>query len=130
MYSAILQRRLEAFGIPLLVSISLLSCGPEAAPGGTGADSSSPIEAKLAQYETVRLTTDIDVLTEAERQMIPLLIEAADAMTEIFWQESYGDREAFMSSLDDPAMRRYGEINYGPWDRLNGDKPFAVVLLP
>lgn len=30
-----------------------------------------------------------------------------------------------MSKLTDPATCRIAEINYGPWDRLDGDKPFV-----
>jgi hypothetical protein len=96
----------------------------------TGGDTPSEIEAKLAQYDEVRLTTDLSQLSPAEKEMIPLLVEAADAMTEIFWQESYGDRDGFLASLDDPAMRAYGEINYGPWDRIDGNAPFVPGMGP
>ncbi|HZI75072.1 MAG TPA: hypothetical protein VFD73_13815, partial [Gemmatimonadales bacterium] len=49
----------------------------------------SPIEKKLAQYTSVRLTTDLSKLTAHERQMIPLLIDAAKAMDAIFWRQAY-----------------------------------------
>jgi len=84
----------------------------------------SEIQQRLAQYDTVRLTTEVSGLTEAEKAMIPLLIEAAEAMSEIFWQESYGDRTQLMASLDDPAALAYAEINFGPWDRIDGNAPF------
>ncbi len=51
--------------------------------------------------------------------------KASDAMTEIFWQESYGDRDDFLASLDDPAMVAYGVINFGPWDRIDGNASFV-----
>jgi hypothetical protein len=86
----------------------------------------SEVEAKLAQYTTVRLTTDLSVLSEAERAMIPLLVEAADAMTDAFWIESYGERDEFLSSLNDRAEVAYGTINFGPWDRIDGN----VAWLP
>jgi len=88
----------------------------------------SEIQEKLAQYETVRLTTDLSRITEAEKEMIPLLVEAADAMTDIFWEESFGEKEAFLSSLTDPAMQAYGVINYGPWDRIDGNAAFVPGL--
>lgn len=119
-----LLRGLGAVGVPAVASCFILACGSADGPPGNTANQESEIEAKLAQYETVRLTTDIDLLTEAERQMIPLLIEAADAMTEIFWQESYGEREAFMAGLDHPAERQYAEINFGPWDRIDANAPW------
>ena len=39
----------------------------------------SDIDRRLAKYTTVELTTDLSVLSDNQRQMIPLLIEAAQA---------------------------------------------------
>jgi hypothetical protein len=78
---------------------------------------------RLSQYATFRLTTDLSVLTEQEREMIPILIEAADAMDEIFWQQAWGDPDSLLASIDDPTQRKLVEINYGPYDRLGGDAP-------
>ncbi len=80
------------------------------------------MQQRLDQYTTVRLTTDIE-LSEDQRRMIPLLIDAAEAMDEVFWMQSYGDRDALLNRLDEPA-REYAAINYGPWDRLDGEAGF------
>jgi hypothetical protein len=72
----------------------------------------------------VQLTADLSGLSDAERQMLPLLFEAADQMDVLFWQQAYGDKDSLLASVDDPAARQYLEINYGPWDRLAGDEPF------
>ncbi len=108
-----------------LASTVAVGCRSAEEGGMAGGDEPSEIEAKLAQYDEVPLTTDLGKLSDAEKEMIPLLVEAADAMTEIFWQESYGDRGDFLDSLDDPAMQTYGVINYGPWDRIDGNVPFV-----
>jgi len=42
----------------------------------------------------------------------------------------YGDKEALLSGITDPATRRFVEINYGPWDRLDGDAPFVEGVGP
>ena len=102
-----------------------LACGPADEMERSGAGTSVGIETKVAQYEEVPLTIDLSHLTEAEREMIPLLVDAADAMTEIFWQESYGDKEAFLASLDSRDMAAYGVINFGPWDRIDGNASFV-----
>jgi hypothetical protein len=91
----------------------------------SGASPMTPMREKLAQYTTVRLTSDLAGLSEQERKMIPVLIDAAQAMDEIFWMQAYGDREALMRSLSDADLRRYAAINYGPWDRLDGNDPFV-----
>ena len=81
-------------------------------------------------YTTVRLTTDLFTLTAREREMIPHLIKAAEAMEDIFWLQAYGDKKALLSSITDPKMRRFAEINYGPWDRLASNEPFVPDVGP
>jgi hypothetical protein len=88
------------------------------------------IDRSLAQYATVRLTADLSALSENERQMIPFLIGAAEAMDEAFWIQTYGDKTALLESISDPKIRRYAEINYGPWDRLDGNQPFIPGVGP
>ncbi len=85
----------------------------------------SEAEARLATYTSVRLTSDLSSLTENQKKMVALFIEAAEAMDGAFWQQAYGDGEALLASIEDPAVRRYAEINYGPWDRLEGNEPFV-----
>jgi hypothetical protein len=80
---------------------------------------------RVAAYKPVRLTADLSALSPAERQMIPLLIQASREMDELFWMQAYGSRDSLLQSLRDPRMRRFAEINYGPWDRLRGDAPFV-----
>ena len=77
-------------------------------------------------YAPVTLTADLSGLSARERQMLGLFIDAAVVMDDLFWQQAYpGDRHAFLAGLEDPAMRRFAEMNYGPWDRLEGNAPFV-----
>ena len=78
----------------------------------------------LSQYTSFRLTTDLSVLSENECRMLPHLFAAADQMEAIYWQQAYGDRDELLASIDDPALREYAKINYGPWDRIGGNAPF------
>jgi hypothetical protein len=57
--------------------------------------------------------------------MVSLLIEASQIMDGLFWRQAFGDKQELLSGIEDPAQRRFAEINYGPWDRLDGDKPFV-----
>ena len=75
-------------------------------------------------YSTVRLTADLSSLDENQKLMIPLLIRASKIMDDLFWLQAYGEKEPFLASIEDPAKRRFAEINYGPWDRLAEDQPF------
>lgn len=84
----------------------------------------SPVEQRLSIYKEVKLTTDVSLLSESEKQMIPLMIEASKIMDDLFWYEAYGDKKAFINSIEDDATRKFAMINYGPWDRLNNNEPF------
>ncbi len=85
----------------------------------------SPYQALADQYQEFTLTTDISKLTEKEKQMLPILIQVADIMEDIFWQEAYGDKTPlFQQFANDSAALKYLSINYGPWDRLDDNKPF------
>jgi hypothetical protein len=82
------------------------------------------MEARLAKYTEVRLTTDMSQLSERDQRVVALLIEAAEAIDPIYWDQAYGRRDSLLAALTDPAAREYVEINYGPWDRLAGNEPF------
>lgn len=84
----------------------------------------------LDKYATVRLTTDMSKLQPNEREMIPLLIDAAKQMDAAFWIQAYGDKDQLMAKIDDKNLRRFAEINYGPWDRLDDNKPFVPGIGP
>jgi hypothetical protein len=76
-------------------------------------------------YAPYQLTADLSHLTQSERELIPIFIEIADIMDDLFWKQTYGDKNQLMSQIDDPDTRTYAEINYGPWDRLNNNSPFV-----
>lgn len=84
----------------------------------------------LDKYATVRLTTDMSKLDANERKMIPLLIDAAKQMDDAFWIQAYGDKAQLMAKIDDKNLRRFAEINYGPWDRLDNNAPFVPGIGP
>lgn len=79
----------------------------------------------IDQYAVVDLTTDLSQLTDKQRQMLPLLMEAGKIMDNCFWYEAYGPRKKFLESLKQTKVRRFVKINYGPWDRLDGNAPFV-----
>ncbi|AHM63431.1 hypothetical protein D770_25940 [Flammeovirgaceae bacterium 311] len=88
------------------------------------------LEKKLEKYTQVRLTTDLSHLSDNQRKMIPLLIEAADIMNELFWYEAYGNPTVLLSGADNDSLKRYININYGPWDRLENNAPFVEGVGP
>jgi len=75
-------------------------------------------------YTPVALTTDLSHLSDAQREMIGLLVDAAKITDDLFWRQVWGDPEALLEDIEDPEAQRFVEINYGPWDRLADDIPF------
>ena len=125
----IIKATLHAFSaIAILGAITACASPITTTPAATASSrsSSSDATARLAKYTSVRLTPDLSALSENERKMIPLLVDAAKAMDEVFWIQAYGDQQRLLQSISDPAVRRFAELNYGPWDRLDDNHPFVV----
>jgi len=80
--------------------------------------------AKINEFATVKLNADLSALTDREKQMIPLLIEVAQIVDDLFWRQTLKDHQVFLDTLRDTLVRKFAMINYGPWERLNGNKPF------
>ena len=84
----------------------------------------------LDKYTSVKLTTDLGGLSDNQKKMIPILIEVGKIMDELFWYEAYGKGDSLMSALNNEEAKRFVKINYGPWDRLNGNEPFIEGIGP
>ena len=82
---------------------------------------------RLDIYKKVSLTADLSTYSQAQRDMLKLLIEASSIMDDLFWRQAFGDhKDSFLASIDDPKVREFANINYGPWDRLAGDSVFLT----
>ena len=88
----------------------------------------SLLKVKISEFVTVKLTTDLTKLTGKEKQMIPLLIDAAKIMDELYWEQVIGEKQKFLDSVPDTLVRIFAGINYGPWERLNGNHSFVTGI--
>jgi hypothetical protein len=101
------------------------------ADSARAAPSAAPdMQRRISEYTTVTLAADTSTLTAKERQMLPLLIDAAKAMDPIYWMQTYGSRDSLMSQVKDPAVRSFIDINYGPYDRLDNNVAFVPEVGP
>ena len=108
----------------LLVSVFVVSCGEEPPPE-VSVTPLEKVEVRPEIYADFTLTADLSHLNDGQREMIALLIDAAQIMDDLFWRQSFGDDyEAWLDSIADDRTRRFAELNYGPWDGLDDDKPF------
>ncbi len=81
---------------------------------------------RVADYATFTLTADLAGLSEGQRRMLGLLIDAAGVMDGLFWRQAWGDgHEEWLADLPAGPVRELAAINYGPWDRLADDRPFV-----
>ena len=121
-----------------LISLSLV-CTLSAVVGCEGpAEPSPPVEVKEAQevvqdtnqprpdvYAEFSLGADLSALSAGQRQMLVLFIEASQIMDDLFWRQAYGDDyPGWLASIGVDETRRFAELNYGPWDRLDDEAPF------
>jgi len=90
----------------------------------------APAPSRFDIYASVQLKPDLSELSDHQREMISLLIDAAKITEDIFWQQVWGDRDSLLAGIEDPKARRFAEINYGPWDRLANDQPFLEQYGP
>ncbi len=110
----------KAITIILLLCVTMLS-----AQESKSKIMMSNAKEKVTDYDYYELRADMSRLTNSERELIPIFIEIADIMDQLFWKQTYGDKEELMRQIEDPYARDYALINYGPWDRLDGNKPFV-----
>lgn len=87
--------------------------------------SQTKIEKLLANYADVKLETDLSILSENQKKMLPLLFEAAQLIDELYWAQTCAKKDEIKKTITDEKVMKYFKINYGPWDRLNGMEPFV-----
>ncbi len=84
------------------------------------------VPARPGIYAPFTLQSDLAWLTDAERRMLGLFIDAADVMDGLFWKQAYGDRDTLLKRVaGDADAERFARMNYGPWDRLADNAPFV-----
>lgn len=117
----------------LAVSLTLLGCSQEPAPVEKAQSDAPAVElvadaqSRLDIYYPMDLTADLSHLSDRQRHVVELLIEASEIMDDLFWQQAYGaSAGSLLGRIDDERVKKFAEINYGPWDRLNNDKPFLT----
>ena len=114
------------FSLLSLGAVDAHAADAHAADAGAG----GTVRPRPEIYAPVTLQADLSTLSANERQMLGLFIDAAEVMDGLFWQQAYGDRAALLGKLTDPATRQFAELNYGPWDRLDEDRPFVAGVGP
>lgn len=111
----------------LIAIIAFVSCQQEETTKVTEAaqEEKSPMQQKLAKYTDFTLSADLSSLSDNQKEIVKILIDAAKIMDDLFWYEAYGDKAAFLDGIEDAETKTFATYNYGPWDRLDGNSPFV-----
>ena len=120
--------KIRILAMSIALTAALFSCGEknEEQSGCT-----ENYEALANQYAKVTLTTDISHLSDNEVEMLGYLFEVGKIMDDIYWTENLGgDKDEFLSKIENPYARKYAEINYGPWDQLDNRRIFIPGYEP
>ncbi|MEE4116671.1 MAG: hypothetical protein V2I37_10905, partial [Marinilabiliaceae bacterium] len=91
----------QALILSLLIAATLHGC-----KSGNN-EKEDPMKARLSQFEEVTLSTDISWLSGNEHKIISILIDVADIIDDIYWTQTYGDKQALLESIESEAARKY-----------------------
>jgi hypothetical protein len=90
----------------------------------------SRVKAQLGKFAPVDISYDKLILSEKNQQIVAKLVEAAKLIDQIFLSQAYSQNEAIKKALlkstnpEDQTYLDYFNIMYGPFDRLDENKPF------
>jgi hypothetical protein len=102
--------------------------GQQAASGETAA--ATALDASRAKIARIEMTPDLSFLSAEERQVVNLLIQAGNLMSEIYLRQVSADNpqvRAAIAASDAPnkaALLDMFDLHFGPWDTLEEGKPF------
>ncbi len=113
---------MKTYVILLGLSLILFSCKNTADKTDSN---NTTMEKDYTRYATVKLNSDISHLSSGQIKMLSLFFEVSDIMDRLFWDQAFGNKQALLDTIDSPEVREFIKINYGPWNRLNGHKPFV-----
>ncbi len=88
------------------------------------------IQNRLAQFAPTDITYDESVLNDEQKQVLEKLVMAAKAIDKIFWKQASHVGLNVLQDFENsghPSAKdfvRYLTINFGPYDRLDENKPF------
>ena len=96
----------------LLILAAVVSCKEEP---------KSPFNRKVHNYTVVTVEApDLSGISDNGKEVLNLYRFAADEVDAMYWEQYFGDKQALLDGISDPAQKTFAEINYGPWDRADG----------
>jgi hypothetical protein len=113
-----------ALSLVTLASCEMASTNTSASGDAAAAAGEADGLAKLARVE---MNPDTSFLTAEEREVVNLLIQAGDLMSEIYKRQAtpdYDKLRAEVVATNDQALLEKFDAFFGPWDQIEDGKPF------
>ena len=77
------------------------------------------VKEQLDEYAPIQIGSSfVEGISENGREVLNYFRLASSEVDNIYWDQSFGDK-ARLSSLT-RTQREFAEVNYGPWNRLDG----------
>ena len=110
----------------LLVTFACMACtGCKKKAAEVPQQPESPCKAMVEEYAWFDLTSDLVAgLSENEKQLIPIFVRISEIMDDLFWKQTFGDK-SLLDTISDEYAKEFAMIQYGPWNRLDANKPFV-----
>jgi len=112
------------------------SSSTTSAPAGATSAVVAMLDKKIAQYAPVDISANVDALPANEREALTHMVQAAQLFDELFYLQSWAGNPAMLAKLkadqtpEGKAELHYFQINKGPWDRIDHNKPFLRESVP
>ena len=109
--------------------LTLAACEMSKSPEG-GGNASAQGEAEvsgLTKLARIEMTTDTSYLSAEEREVVNLLIQVSDLMSEIYKRQTtpnYDQLRAEVAAKNDPQLLERFDAFFGPWDPINDGEAF------
>lgn len=106
--------------VPVMLPMAIAATAPEA----------GSLAAARARIARIPMRPDTAYLTAEERQVVNLLIQAANRMSDIYLRQNYARNPEVRSAIarsrraDQPMLLDLFDLMAGPWDTLDEDRPF------
>ena len=120
-------RLLAATAAISLVTLAACEMATTNQQAGGNAQAASAETDGLAKLARVEMNADTSFLNAEEREVVNLLNQAAELMSEIYKRQTtpnYDQLRAQVAAQNDPALLEKFDAFYGPWDPIEDKAPF------
>jgi hypothetical protein len=134
------SRRAWAGLCALAAAFGVAACATDSTPQTSSPPMTDPaisaLEARIRRFAPVDIGANVAALPEHEREVVRLLVKAAEVMDGLFLEQVWAGNAALLTSLAadrtplGQAQLHYFVLNKGPWSRLDHDELFLPGRAP